>query len=367
MAIIISPSFVFSQSITVSGKVSDSKGNPIISASVNIVNTKKGTATNNKGEFKINTKPEASVLFSALGYSDTIISIENRTILNVTLLPKVENLKEITIEGNNQNTDPSVINETAREEFITNTFQDYLRSAQFSNGTFVVSSLTNIKVGNVTSQKITNSVYNGFGPLSTVNSGIMLPVIEHKEETKGSRYLLKKYAQGLIIDSGNNLIVDSTNILNYDKIDGQLMMAIDRKNFLEIDKEKVIGFALKTEDTTLIFLNVPILSKVNYFLLIANGPKYSAYKSIRSKFVKSNYSSNGLTEIGNNYDEYVDTEKFYWVDQRANTAGFFELKKKSLKAIFPSEKAKIEEFFLQHKYDDIDENFVKKLIDFLNH
>jgi len=145
-----------------------------------------------------------------------------------------------------------------------------------------------------------------------------------------------------------------------------LMIARDAKNYLEVDKEKVIAFALKTDDTSFIFLNVPILSKVNYYLLIANGSKYSAYKSVRAKFVKSNYTSNGLVETGNNYDEYVDKQIYYWVDQKNEKAGIFELKKKSIKEAFASEAAKVDAYFSLHKHEDVDDNFVKNLIVFLN-
>jgi hypothetical protein len=154
-------------------------------------------------------------------------------------------------------------------------------------------------------------------------------------------------------------------LLNFDKIDGQLMIAQDAKNYLEVDKEKVVAFAFKTPDTAFIFLNVPLLSKVNYFMLIANGPRYSVYKSIRTRFVKANYVSNGLTESGNNYDEYVDTQTYFWVTAK-DSAGVFELKKKSIKTAFAAEKPRVDAYFSKHKLDDIDDGFVKGLVDYLN-
>jgi hypothetical protein len=205
----------------------------------------------------------------------------------------------------------------------------------------------------------------GVGALNTINSGTMLPVVSHQEETKGSRYLLKSYAMGLIVDKDGNIVSDSLSRLNYDKIDGQLMIAQDARNYLEVDKDKVIAFALKTPDTAFVFLNVPVLSKSNYFLLIANGPKYSVYKSIRTKFVKANYRNTGLVETGNNYDEYVDKETYFWTNGK-DSAGVLELKKKSIREVFAMEKAKLDDFFAHHKYDDLDDTFLKKLIFYLN-
>jgi hypothetical protein len=82
--------------------------------------------------------------------------------------------------------------------------------------------------------------------------------------------------------------------------------------------------------------------------------------------VRSNYISNGLVESGNNYDEYVDKQTYYWVDQKNEKAGIFELKKKSIKEAFASEAAKVDAYFSLHKHEDVDDNFVKKLIIYLN-
>jgi hypothetical protein len=52
--------------------------------------------------------------------------------------------------------------------------------------------------------------------------------------------------------------------------------------------------------------------------------------------------------------------------QGDNKAGIFELKKKSIKEAFADEKTKVDDYFAQHKYDDIDDTFVRNLIIYLN-
>lgn len=351
------------QTISISGVVTDPKGNPIGSVSVKIKNSNTGTSTDTLGVFNIKVKPNTTLILSAIGYGDTSLITGKKANIYVVLQPLAKSLKEVVVSGASQTTKLPAPDEATREEIIASTFENYLRGAMFSNGTFVSSSYNPAVRGGA---GLTRLSISGFGALNTINSGAMLPVIEHKEDTKGSRYLLNTYAKGVAIDPNNNVVSDSTSMFNYDKIDGQLMIAKDAKNYLEVDKDKVVGFALKTEDTSFIFLNVPILSKTNYFLLIANGPKYSAYKAIRAKFVKSNYQSNGLVETGNDYDEYVDKQTYYWVNERDSTAGFFELKKKSIKEVFSAEKEKTEAYFTKHKYDDIDDSFVKGLIRYLN-
>jgi hypothetical protein len=47
--------------------------------------------------------------------------------------------------------------------------------------------------------------------------------------------------------------------------------------------------------------------------LIAKGTKYAVYKLTTTKFVKSNYHTDGVTLTGNPYDEYIDKHKYYLV------------------------------------------------------
>ena len=361
------------QKTVITGKVSDSNGKPVPAASVSIKNTNTGTSTDTLGAFSLRVRPGDSLMISAVGFGDTSLLAGSRQTLDIVLLPRTVALHEAVVTGAAPGADNSSSQEATREQIITDAFQNYLQSAEFSNGQLRGTSLVPVTppVGRLTVPFTTAQVHqvstsvNGFGPLNTLNAGVTLPMITHKEDTRGSRYLLKHFAPGVIVDNAGHIITDSFNLLNYDKIDGQLMIATDARNYLEVDKEKVVAFAFKTPDTSFVFLNVPALSKVNYFLLIVNGPKYSVYKSVRTKFNKANYQSNGLVESGHDYDEYVDNETYFWV--RSNdSAGVFELKKKSIKAAFAGEKAKVDAFFSQHKYDDIDDSFVKQLIGYLN-
>jgi hypothetical protein len=349
-----------SQSISVIGRVYDPNGKPIIAASIKVINSKQGTSSDTLGVFNINIKANAELLISAIGFSDTTLSIGNRRNLTIVLLPKAKALKEIIISRINPNEGLPSPEEATREQIITNAFGNYLNGALFSNGIIVFSAY------NPQTHSMERMTLMGFGAQNTTNFGTMLPIVEHKEDTRGSRYLLNRFAKGIIVDQNNNLITDSTNLLNYDKIDGKLMIAQDGGNYLEVDKDKVIAFAFKTYDSTYVFLQVPMLSKTSYFLLVANGPKYSVYKSVKTKFVKDTYVSNGLTESGNPYDEYVDNQVYYWINQKDSTAGILELKRKSIKEAFAGEKEKTESYLSKHKFDDIDDFFIRNLINYLN-
>jgi hypothetical protein len=361
------------QKTVITGRVSDNSGKPVPAASVSIKNTKTGTSTDTLGAFSLRVRTSDSLIISAVGFGDTTLLAGGRHTMDIVLLPRTAALREAVVTGAAPGADNSSSQEAIREQIITDAFQNYLRGAEFSNGQFRTSGMVpvtpppgRLTVPFTTAQiRQVSTSTNGFGPLNTLNSGATLPMIAHQEDTRGSRYLLKNFAHGVIVDNAGHIITDSFNLLNYDKIDGQLMIATDARNYLEVDKEKVVAFAFKTPDTSFVFLNVPALSKINYFLLIANGPKYSVYKSVRTKFNKANYRSNGLVESGHDYDEYVDNETYFWV-RNNDSAGVFELKKKSIKAAFAGEKAKVDTFFSRHKYDDIDDSFVRQLIVYLN-
>ncbi|MEO5683478.1 MAG: SusC/RagA family TonB-linked outer membrane protein [Chitinophagaceae bacterium] len=57
-----------SQTIEVSGKVSDDKGNPIGGASIQEKNSKKGTTTDANGLFKLSSKPGTTLVITSIGF-----------------------------------------------------------------------------------------------------------------------------------------------------------------------------------------------------------------------------------------------------------------------------------------------------------
>ena len=352
---------VHGQSPEIKGRVTDIHGNAVIAASVRVKNSRMGTRTDTLGLFHLGVNPRDSLVISAVGYLDTTIAAGDRNLGAVVLQPASKTLGEAVVSG--VSSGPGLPNpeDPEREQIISDIFQQYTNDAMVSNGTYHTSGMSSSGGSLV----MFSTTINGFGPLNTINSGVMLPEVSHQEDTRGSRYLLKNFAHGIIVDDQGHVMTDPTRLLNYDKIDGQLLIAEGGQKYLEVDKDKVIAFGFKTEDTSIVFLNVPILSKVNFFVLLANGPKYSAYKSVHSRFVKANFQDRGLVETGNNYDEYVDKQTYFWV-QGSNNAGVFELKKKSIKEAFAGEKAKVDAYFAQHKLDDIDDTFVRNLIVYLN-
>jgi hypothetical protein len=352
------------QDVVIKGFVKSQNGTPIPYASISIGKSMNGTKADSLGAFSLAAASNAILRISAVGFEDTLIKVEGRNSIDISLRASEGQTLANALVSPDKTADGALPPEqTARDEIIANTLENYARSSMFSNGAYVGSSLAPGARG---AAAISHTIIQGFGPLNSVNSGEMLPVVEHKEATKGSRYLFSQPAHGVIVDGNDKLMADSSRLLNYDKIDGQLLIVLNSQNVLEIDKDKVNGFALKTADTSYVFLKAPVIDINRYFILVAYGPAYSVFKSLRTTFVKSNYIDNGLTPSGNNYDEYQDQTAYFLLEQKEQTYKRFELKRKSVQEAFRVSKAKTDEFLTMHRKEKLDDEFLKQLINYIN-
>lgn len=85
---------------TVSGKVTDEKGDPIANASVVVKGGTVGTTTNDAGSFTLNLPANAKTLvFSAIGSATREISIGSSTTFSVSLQPALNEEEEVVVTG----------------------------------------------------------------------------------------------------------------------------------------------------------------------------------------------------------------------------------------------------------------------------
>ncbi len=124
---------------------------------------------------------------------------------------------------------------------------------------------------------------------------------------------------------------------------------------------------LKDDGERYYFFEKPIFDKTHFSLaLVKDFKKYSLYKSTRTKFKKSDYKSDGLTESGTPYDEYVDEATYIVVMPGGKEFNVIVFKKKALKEIFSQDAGKVNNYFSDHSDDNVDESFVTGLVNFLN-
>ena len=85
------------QNLTINGKVTDEKGDPISGASVQVKGTRTGATVNPDGSFTVKAAGGASLVVSALGYeSKTVAAAAN---LTVKLASDVKSLSEVVVTG----------------------------------------------------------------------------------------------------------------------------------------------------------------------------------------------------------------------------------------------------------------------------
>jgi TonB-linked SusC/RagA family outer membrane protein len=87
------------QNTTVSGKVIDENGEPLVGASVVVKGTTIGALVNADGSYSIPAPPTATLIFSFVGYPNVEIAINNRTSIDVTMSTEGQAIEEIVVVG----------------------------------------------------------------------------------------------------------------------------------------------------------------------------------------------------------------------------------------------------------------------------
>jgi len=90
----------FSESLTITGSVTDSSGNPLPGANVTDKSSRTGTVTDQKGNYKITVPRQVTVLtFSFIGFITVEEKIAGRTVINVRMTEAKDALQEIVVTG----------------------------------------------------------------------------------------------------------------------------------------------------------------------------------------------------------------------------------------------------------------------------
>jgi TonB-linked SusC/RagA family outer membrane protein len=88
------------QQKTITGKVTDSNGEPIIGATILIKGTSQGTVTDIDGNYTLQNVPEDAILqFSYVGMETQEIPVRGKTVINVAMKEATELLEEVVVVG----------------------------------------------------------------------------------------------------------------------------------------------------------------------------------------------------------------------------------------------------------------------------
>jgi hypothetical protein len=314
------------QVLTVSGNVKDESGNTVSLAFVQNKSDKTATRTDSLGRFTLKANPNSTLLVSSAGYEPKLIDVKGKTDLTVILNPAPVAADAQTAGGGTTTT--------------ASAFNTYGANQGYSN----------------------SLLYGANGN----NSGTLYPVFSYTEATKGSRYLFNDWVSGFVVSPQDSVYKNPAYGFNYDKIAGELLLTSNKHDAIAVDKERIKSFTLYDElRRPQVFEYVPEIDKVHFAQLVAGGKKYKIYKLTKTRFVKNNYHSDGMTSTGNNYDEFEDEGNYYVMSVPDKKLQPFSLKKKSIKTAFASEGDRVNTFFSEYP-GAIDEGYLKNMSDYLN-
>lgn len=99
MTVLMSSISAFAQNVMVSGRVSDSGGEPIAGVGVTEDGTVNGTTTDSGGNFRIMVSPDASLTFSSLGFIVQSVKVNGHGHLHIVLQEDRTILDEVVVVG----------------------------------------------------------------------------------------------------------------------------------------------------------------------------------------------------------------------------------------------------------------------------
>lgn len=91
------PYFAYSQTITVTGIVTDNNGENLPGVTVLVANSNRGVATDIDGKYSITAEVNDALIFSYVGYSPLTVNINRRTEINVVLEDDVQMMDELVV------------------------------------------------------------------------------------------------------------------------------------------------------------------------------------------------------------------------------------------------------------------------------
>ena len=132
VAVLFAVTDMYAQNVKVTGRVTDTNGEPVIGASVLVSGTRNGTSTNVDGHYTITCPSNATLEFQSIGFEKQTQSVNGRSIINVVMKEDANVLQTayITAEfgqkrvaravgSSVQNVKASDVAEAGRESFVT--------------------------------------------------------------------------------------------------------------------------------------------------------------------------------------------------------------------------------------------------------
>jgi len=97
MLLFLASTILYAQRVTVTETVTDSQGNPLPRATVQVRGTNLGILTDAGGKFSIETGPGSVLVISFVGFNTSEINVGSQTTININLKESVLGLEEVVV------------------------------------------------------------------------------------------------------------------------------------------------------------------------------------------------------------------------------------------------------------------------------
>ena len=310
-SLILIAALATAQTVAVSGTVSDTKNNTVPFAFIYDSQHSYATYADSAGAFSFSADPTSKLIATAVGYAKTTAKMDNPADVKIVM----------TSDGS-------------------------------GSGQGIAASLKNI--------------FNQEQGVVDMTANSQVLIGTHQEELHGSRFLFKHWVHGFVLSPQDSIKQNDNYLFNYDKIDGNFIFATGGTAMHLGVKSDVKQFILfDNNGDRYVFENLPAIDGKHYLQVLASGKKYKIYKNFNTKFLKSDYTTNGITSHGNNYDSFVDEATYYLVKLPAGVPQELSLRKKAIKNAFAADADKVNKFFADND-GDIDDAYLAKLGEYMN-
>lgn len=171
--------------------------------------------------------------------------------------------------------------------------------------------------------------------------------------------LLGPWAKGKVVLL-DRVVDDPKYYFNYDKVKNAVIFSEDTIKAFALVPDSIISFTLNNPNGPIVFDRFPSIEGAPFFQqLVKDNTGFSLYKGIVTTFIKANFTTNGITSSGHDYDEYSD-KILYFILFPNKEMKQVQLKSKSIKEVFSSVPA-AEEYMSRHK-GSIDEKYLIEMV-----
>ena len=177
------PLFCQSGHVSVNGQVTDKNRHPIFNVNILVKGTSKGAQTDNNGNYSILANAQDILVFSYVGMqSQEVVVTEQRQVLDVQLLPKVERLEEVTVKKKKPLTQKELLADYPLNKKLIKTSQGIIDKNRASFSIHILEGKKLMPVG-------TDFLYSlqNFFPQMSVDRTEMIPKVYLQNWSSGAR------------------------------------------------------------------------------------------------------------------------------------------------------------------------------------